>query len=61
MKSEIIVIPQKSTKGMESFEKGNCFEKLIRNVLELRQFEIEPNVHFTGLEVDLIAKLYMMI
>jgi hypothetical protein len=55
MKSEIIVIPQKSTKGMESFEKGNCFEKLIRNVLELQKYEIDPNVHFTGLEVDLIA------
>lgn len=40
---------------MESFEKGNCFEKLIRSVLELQKYEIEPNVHFTGLEVDLIA------
>ena len=55
MKSEIVVIPKKSTKGMESYEKGNCFEKLIRNVLEIQNYQIDPNVHFTGLEIDLIA------
>lgn len=41
---------------MENFEQGNCFEKLIRNVLELQKYEIDPNVQFTGLEIDLFAK-----
>lgn len=56
MKSKILVIPKKSTKGMENYEKGDSFERLIRNILELQKYEIEPNVHFTGLEIDLIAK-----
>ncbi|WP_396600823.1 Helicase associated domain protein [Algibacter sp. R77976] len=56
MNSKILVIPQKSTKGMESYEKGNCFERLVRSVLELQKFDIDPNVQFTGLEIDLFAR-----
>ena len=56
MKSELRIIPVKSTKGLENFEKGNCFEKIIRTIIEIQQFHVDPNVQFTGLEIDLIAK-----
>ncbi|MBO9203241.1 MULTISPECIES: nSTAND1 domain-containing NTPase [Niastella] len=35
---------------------GSVLEHLIRDLLERQHYEVNPNVHFTGLEIDLLAK-----
>lgn len=56
MKTEIKIILDKEKKGSETFEKGNCFENLIRDILATQRYEISSNINFTGMEIDLLAK-----
>ncbi|GAB3638206.1 hypothetical protein GCM10027422_37960 [Hymenobacter arcticus] len=35
--------------------KGSAFEKMIRNVLRIQRYNVQPNVNYTGLEIDLEA------
>ena len=41
--------------GSSNKVKGNCFERLIRNLLSIHQYEIRGNINFSGMEIDLIA------
>ena len=53
MKSEIKIILDNTSSNKAQ---GNCFEELIRNVIETQRFEVVSNVRFTGMEIDLLAK-----
>lgn len=52
MNSEIRIILEKS----DPYAKGNCFEVLVRNVLESQRYQVESNINYTGMEIDLVAK-----
>lgn len=41
--------------GASNKAKGNCFERLIRNLLSIHQYDIRGNINFSGMEIDLIA------
>lgn len=36
--------------------KGSTFEKMIKSLLDVHQYEISLNVNYTGIEIDLEAK-----
>ena len=48
---KIILDPDKSHS-----QKGKFFEGLVRRIFETQRYDIKPNVNFTGMEIDLIAK-----
>lgn len=52
MNSEIQIILE----DQNSFTQGNCFEKLVRDIIELHRYEVSSNVNYTGMELDLTAK-----
>jgi len=52
MNSEIRIILDNN----DPYAKGNCFEVLVRNVLESQRYQVEANINYTGMEIDLIAK-----
>lgn len=53
MKSEIRIILED---GASNKAKGNCFEGLIRNVLNIHQYDIRGNINYSGMEIDLVAE-----
>src|ERR1044071_3569050 len=53
MKSEISIILGETS---SNYQQGNCFEKLVRDVIETHRYEVFPNINFTGMEIDLLAK-----
>lgn len=53
MKTEIKIILEE---GSSNKAKGNCYEDLIRNLLEVHQYKIRQNIRFTGMELDLLAE-----
>lgn len=53
MKSEIKIILEE---GSSNKAKGNCFENLIRNLLNLHQYDIRGNINYSGMEIDLVAE-----
>ncbi|MCB0537880.1 MAG: restriction endonuclease [Ignavibacteriae bacterium] len=52
MTNEIIIILEESN----SFKQGNCFEQLVKNVLETQRYVVQSDINYTGLEIDLIAR-----
>ena len=52
MVNEIKIILEK---GSSNKVKGNCFENLIRNLLYTQDYNVKGNIHFSGMEIDLIA------
>lgn len=52
MKSELKIILDSNASNKA---KGNCFEDLIRKLLNSHQYEISGNINFSGMEIDLIA------
>jgi hypothetical protein len=52
LNSEIKVILDEGTPN--KFQ-GEVLEKLVKRVLQAHQYEVKENLHFTGLEIDLIA------
>lgn len=53
MKSEIKIILEK---GSSNKAKGNCFENLMRRILQTHQYDIKSNINYSGMEIDLVAK-----
>jgi len=53
MKSEIRIILED---GASNKAKGNCFELLVRNILNLHQYEQRGNINYAGMEIDLVAE-----
>ncbi|MDH6535621.1 hypothetical protein D0T51_12045 [Parabacteroides sp. 52] len=53
MKSEIKIILEQ---GSSNKAKGNCFEALTRNLLNLHQYKVKGNINFSGMEIDLMAE-----
>lgn len=53
MKSQIKILlePDKSNKA-----KGNCFENLIRKLVEIHHYNVKGNINFVGMEIDLVAE-----
>ncbi len=51
MKKEITIILEDNN----SFKKGNCFENLVRNILETQRYDVHSDINYTGMEIDLIA------
>lgn len=39
-----------------SHKQGDCFEKLVRNILETQRYKVHSDINYTGMEIDLIAK-----
>ena len=37
------------------YKKGNCFERLVRDIIEQHRYEVSSNVNYTGMELDLTA------
>lgn len=52
MNSEIQIILEEQN----PYTQGNCFEKLVRDIIELHRYEVSSNVNYTGMELDLTAK-----
>lgn len=52
MKTEIKIILEE---GASNKAKGNCFEELIRKILNIHQYEVRGNINFSGMEIDLIG------
>jgi len=52
MNSEIQIILQ----DINPYKKGNCFERIVRDIIESHRYEVSSNVNFTGMELDLTAK-----
>lgn len=52
MNSEIQII----LKDQNPYTQGNCFERLVRDIIELHRYEVSSNVNYTGMELDLTAK-----
>ena len=38
-----------------SYKKGRYWEDIVRDMLETQRYDINQNVNFTGMEIDLIA------
>jgi hypothetical protein len=38
------------------YRQGNCFEKIVRNILETQRYIVRSDINYTGMEIDLIAK-----
>jgi hypothetical protein len=38
------------------YRPGNCFEKIVRNILETQRYIVRSDINYTGMEIDLIAK-----
>jgi len=53
MKSEIKIILQE---GSSNKAKGNCFEKLVGDLIATHQYKVRHNIRFTGMELDLLAE-----
>lgn len=53
MKSEIRIL---LVDGASNKAKGNCFESLVRNILNLHLYEIRGNINYAGMEIDLVAE-----
>jgi hypothetical protein len=51
MTSEIQIILEEQN----PYEQGNCFERLVRNIIELHRYDVSSNVNYTGMELDLSA------
>lgn len=52
MISEIKIILEE---GSSNKAKGNCFENLIRNLLNIHHYNVRGNINFAGMEIDLVA------
>jgi len=52
MNSEIQIILE----DQNPYTQGNCFERLVRDIIELHRYEVSSNVNYTGMELDLTAK-----
>lgn len=52
MKSELQIILE----DQNPYKQGNCFERLIRDIIELHRYEVSSNVNYTGMELDLTAE-----
>ena len=52
MNSEIQIILEEQN----PYALGNCFERLVRDIIELHRYEVSSNVNYTGMELDLTAK-----
>lgn len=52
MNSEIQIILHRKN----PYSLGNCFEKLIRDIIESHRYRVSSNVNYTGMELDLTAK-----
>jgi len=52
MNSEI----QITLEDQNPYAQGNCFERLVRDIIELHRYEVSSNVNYTGMELDLSAK-----
>ncbi|UII27298.1 AAA family ATPase [Fulvivirga maritima] len=38
------------------FKQGNCFERIVRDIIETHRYEVSSNVNYTGMELDLTCK-----
>lgn len=56
IKSEIQIILDNSSTSELSYAKGNSFERMVRWILESREYEATPNVNITVGEIDLWCK-----
>ena len=45
MSSEIQIILEEQN----PYTQGNCFEKLVRDIIELHRYEVSSNVNYTGM------------
>jgi len=52
MTSEIQIILE----DQNPYTQGNCFERLVREIIELHRYDVSSNVNYTGMELDLTAK-----
>jgi hypothetical protein len=52
MNSEIHII----LKDQNPFTQGNCFERIVRDIIESHRYEVSSNVNYTGMELDLTAR-----
>ncbi len=39
----------------DPYKKGNCFERLVRDIIEQHRYDVSSNVNYTGMELDLTA------
>lgn len=51
MNSEIQIILEKQ----DPHKKGNCFERIVRDIIEIHRYNVSSNVNYTGMELDLTA------
>ncbi|MDW3194298.1 MAG: AAA family ATPase [Cytophagales bacterium] len=52
MNYEIQIVLEKQN----SFKQGNCFERIVRDIIESHRYEVSSNVNYTGMELDLTCK-----
>lgn len=52
MKKEIRILLQEKN----PYRQGNCFEKIVQNILETQRYTVRSDINYTGMEIDLIAK-----
>ncbi|WP_439185429.1 restriction endonuclease [Carboxylicivirga taeanensis] len=52
MNSEIQIILE----DKNPYKQGNCFERIVREIIESHRYEVSSNINFTGMELDLIGK-----
>ena len=51
MKIEVAVLENNTTKS-----KGDLLESLAKKLLESQNYEVEEEIRFTGMEIDLLCK-----
>lgn len=52
MNSEIQIILE----DQNPYKQGNCFERVVKDIIESHRYELSSNVNYTGMELDLIGK-----